>query len=394
MALVAVLVAVLVAAGSPAEAATKKKRRLAQLERATVAVIGDFGTADARSERVANLVKSWSADSVVTVGDNYYETAGGTGTDRYDSAVGRFYCPFLGGVAPGEWCDGAQTEVNRFWPATGNHDYQEAGIDNYLAYFDLPSNERYYDVVIGPLHVFVIDSQRARNVERSPQRAWLKSALAGSASSWKAVVLHHPPYSSGPSGPTKVLRWPFNRWGADVVMAGHEHFYERLAAEGIPYLINGLGGARRYRFKAIDPGSVRRFRADWGALRLKATATSLKGAFVSVGSGTKDRFSLSRPVTRPRPFTKRVPERAERGVKTSVKLRWAPSAGGYSYEYCVDATLNGRCGKGWQNVGPRLHAKVSGLKRGKRYEWQVRALNSAGSRLANHGSWWRFTTRR
>lgn len=390
----ATLVAVLAGTAAPAGAATEKQRRLADPGRATVAVIGDYGTGGARAGRVAELVMSWSPDSVVTVGDNYYRSAGGSGTGRYDRSVGRFYCDLLRGAASGEWCDGARAEVNRFWPATGNHDWQSPGIGDYLAYFELPPNERAYDVLIGPLHVFVLDSERAQNGERRAQRAWLRSALAGSKAPWKAVAFHHPPYSSGPHGPSRTMRWPFVRWGADLVMSGHEHLYERLAAEGIPYLINGLGGAARDRFRVLDRGSVRRFRAGWGALRLTATATSLRGAFISVDGRTRDGFRLHRPTRRPGPFTKRLPERATRGASPSPTLRWAGSADAYSYEYCFDARLDGRCATGWRNAGPRLHAAISDVARGRRYEWQVRARSSAGSRDANEGTWWRFTTRR
>jgi tartrate-resistant acid phosphatase type 5 len=378
-------------------AAERRNRPSDETGGVTLAFIGDFGTANAAQRAVAELVTEWQPDAIITAGDNYYASSvGGTGTDRYDRAVGAYYCRFLQGVAPGEHCEGGGAETNAFWPATGNHDYTEGGIANYLAYFRLPGNERYYDVVIGHVHVFIIDSHRAlrRDPEMAGQRGWLKQALAASTAAWKVVVAHHPPYSSGTHGPSVGMRWPFNEWGADLVVVGHEHDYERLAAEGIPYVVNGLGGATRRGFRAIDPGSVARFWTDWGALRIRATGSRLEGSFVSVdGRIEQDTFALDRPAKRPLSFGKDGPGDGALTASTSrVRLRWQESLGAHSYEYCVDARLDGRCTSGWRNAGARTRITVKGLRAGAVYEWQVRALNSSGQRIADKGVWRGFTT--
>ncbi|MFM8971093.1 MAG: hypothetical protein ACKOOG_00315, partial [Actinomycetota bacterium] len=104
-----------------------------------VAVIGDYGVDTAAEGQVASMVAGWSPDMVVTVGDNYYTTGSETGTARYDRVVGKFYCGFLAGAAAGTNCPtGGTSAVNRFFPATGNHDYTDGGIANYQAYFALP----------------------------------------------------------------------------------------------------------------------------------------------------------------------------------------------------------------------------------------------------------------
>jgi tartrate-resistant acid phosphatase type 5 len=380
----------LVVAGGATSVEARQSRSAG--EGLTLAVIGDFGSYDANEEAVAELVKGWQPDAVITVGDNIQTKAvGGTGTDRYDRAVGRYYCRFLHAVAPGEWCDGGKAEANRFWPATGNHDYSDGGIENYLAYFSLPGNERYYDVVLGPVHVFFIDSQKARRSERSLQSAWLKGALGASASPWKVVVLHHPPYSSGAAhGSTPAVQWPYNAWGADLVLSGHDHSYERLAAEGIPYVVNGLGGYTRRGFGTIDPGSVTRFNASWGAMRIDASAQTLEARFVSVDGTSEDTFSVARPARRPGAFSKVLPVDAASTAATSVRLRWPAAKRAYSYEYCVDTVIDGRCSTTWRNAGTRTRARVTQLAAGKVHEWQVRALNSAGGRIADRGAWWRF----
>src|SRR5665647_1232416 len=111
---------------------------------ATFAIIGDYGMDNDSEAAVANLVKSWNPAYIVTVGDDYYATAGGAGTAKYDEAT------------------------DAYFPAMGNHDYTDAGPspDTYLTYFDLPGkgfintsgNERFYDFVQGPIHFFMIDS--------------------------------------------------------------------------------------------------------------------------------------------------------------------------------------------------------------------------------------------
>jgi hypothetical protein len=71
------------------------------------------------------------------------------------------------------------------------------------------------------------------------------------------------------------MRWPFAEWGADAVLSGHSHTYERIERDGIVYFVNGLGGASRYSFGKPVEGSRARYRADWGAQRVTVTADTL-----------------------------------------------------------------------------------------------------------------------
>jgi len=89
---------------------------------------------------VAALVDSWHPDFVVTTGDNNYPN----GAMAVMAAnVLQYY--------------GDDVEQRRFFPPLGNHDWR-SGIEPHLAIFDLPGNERYYDVVWGPVHLLVLDS--------------------------------------------------------------------------------------------------------------------------------------------------------------------------------------------------------------------------------------------
>ena len=263
---------------------------------ATVAAIGDFGFADANEAAVASLVAEWSADAVVSVGDDYYTEAGGTGLERYDRTIGAYYCAFLHGAVAGTGCpSGGSADENRFWSAAGNHDYSSAGINNYVGYLPFPGNERWFSVRIGPAEFFILDSDLALRdkVEMAAQRAWLETAATASTARWKIAVFHHPPYNSGDRhGSTLAMRWPFAAMGISLVLSGHEHTYERVIVGGVTYVVDGLGGATRYGFGMPVTGSAARFASDAGALRLDITPDTLRGEFISVDGVTRDAFTV------------------------------------------------------------------------------------------------------
>ena len=243
----------------------------------------------------------WAPDAVLGLGDDYYASVGGTGTGKYDLSVGKYYCAFLQGAAAGPSCPSGGTAAgNRFWSAAGNHDYSDGGgltpLATYKDYFPFPSNERYFSVTIGAVEVFVIDSDEAlRNpTDMAAQKAWLESGARASTAPWQAVIFHHPSYSSSSShGSSTPMRWPFADWGINLVMAGHDHTYERVAQEGITYLVNGLGGAGLYTFGAPVAGSQVRFTGNHGALRLSASDAALTGTLVTIDGATQDSFSVA-----------------------------------------------------------------------------------------------------
>jgi len=274
------------------------------------AVIGDYGTNDKHERKVAKLVKSWVPLFVVALGDDYYKRAGGKGTAKYDRSTGKYYGTWLKDIhTTGENLPKGKAKVNAFFPALGNHDYVDAtpAPRTYLRYFTLPGkgfrntsgNERYYDFVQGPVHFFVLNSNPDEpdgTSSASRQARWLKKQLADSTSPWNIVYDHHPPYSSDDThGSTDYMQWPFAKWGADVVMSGHAHTYERIRRKGVVYFVNGLGGAPRYQFSTDRvTGSKKRYRADWGAQRVSATDKQLEFSFYNSEGKLKDRYTLSK----------------------------------------------------------------------------------------------------
>ena len=255
-------------------------------------MIGDFGEGNQAEADVAALVHSWNPDIVITVGDNNYPS----GEDStIDANIGQFYqdfiFPYTGNYGPG-------SPENRFFPTLGNHDWYSQGAQPYFDYFSLPGNERYYDFVRGPVHFFALDSDENEPDgvgSLSNQAAWLRQGLASSSSTWNIVYFHYPPYSSGMHGSTTWMRWPFAAWGADAVLTGHDHTYERLMVDGIPYFVNGLGGNQRYNFINILPESKFRYNATYGAMLGTASERELRFEFTSRTGELIDLFQIRKP---------------------------------------------------------------------------------------------------
>jgi tartrate-resistant acid phosphatase type 5 len=256
----------------------------------TLAVIGDYGTDQPAADTVAKLVASWKPDLIATVGDNNYPNGG---ADTIDANIGRRYQAFIGSYT-GRY--GAGASENRFFPALGNHDWRAPGAAPYLSYFTLPGNERYYEVHHGLVDLFFVDSDPHEPdgiTQDSKQAAWLRDRLRASKAPYRFVLMHHPPYSSGPHRSAKDLQWPYAAWGATAVLAGHDHTYERIVHDGITYVVNGLGGERAYPFKEpFVEGSIIRYADDNGAMKITIDETGAVFAFVTDDGRTIDQFTV------------------------------------------------------------------------------------------------------
>lgn len=252
-------------------------------------VIGDYGWSGEQEQRVAELVDWLEPDFVLTTGDNNYPYGS---ADTIDENIGQYFSEL---IFPYHGTFASSATENRFFPALGNHDWETPGASAYLAYFTLPGKERYYDVVRGALHVFALDSdpREPDGVDaQSVQAAWLKSALAKSTSPFNIVTMHHPPYSSGPHGNTPAMQWPYREWGADLVMAGHDHCYERLMVDGLTYVVSGLGGASIYSFGLPVDGSQVRYNDQFGATVLDVDDRQLRLSFFDADQRLIDTTTL------------------------------------------------------------------------------------------------------
>lgn len=293
-------------------------------------MIGDYGdtssatcntdsNCSSREKDVANMVKSWNPEFIVTLGDNNHSD-NPAGDDQY---IGQYYHDYIGAYA-GAYGAGAGPDLasNKFWPAPGNHDWCETtginSLTHYTNYFTLPTgsgNERYYEFVKGDVRFFMLDIAstfepdgfKAPNADDScdpgwvcTQGRWLRDRLAAATEPWKVVLFHLTPYTSSANGSDifnyATARWPFAAWGANAVFYGHAHNYERLSVDGIPYIINGLGGHPTiHPFTSVIAESQLRYNATNGAMKCNADATTFTCQFFSIAGGAPiDTLSLSK----------------------------------------------------------------------------------------------------
>jgi len=275
-------------------------------ETTVIGVIGDYGAAYkggvwfSNEQAVANLVRSWNPDFIMTVGDNNYPN---NEASNIDTNIGQFYheyiYPYLGTY-------GAGATSNRFFPTIGNHDwalgyYGTNGLTPYLDYFTLPGNERYYNYRYGNVEIFAVASDQIEPdgaTATSIQAMWLSNALAASTATWRLVYFHESPYSSGALHGTQTqqstnMLWPFKEWGAALILAGHDHLYERVETNDLTYFVNGLGGDRIDSFYSQPTaGSQVRYNATYGAQRIDATETNLTVRFINITNEVIDTYTL------------------------------------------------------------------------------------------------------
>lgn len=266
-------------------------------DRARFAVIGDFGETSDREADVARVVDAWDPDFVVTTGDNNYVFGS---EETIDENVGQYYARFIHPY-DGEYGEGHPCE-NRFFPTLGNADWDVVREDGelpepYLDYFTLPGNERYYDVRLGPVHLFALDADPREPdgvLWTGAQGAWLEGVLPASTAPLRIVAMHHSPLASGVTrGPQAEMHWPWSAWGASVVFSGHDHLYERILHDGRWQMVTGLGGRER-RDDLDEPmaGSQAFFSDDYGAILADVDETAARFRFVTRGDVQIDEVTV------------------------------------------------------------------------------------------------------
>jgi acid phosphatase type 7 len=171
--------------------------------------------------------------------------------------------------------------------ALGNHEYGTGSASAAIAYFRLPKRG-YYSYELGSWHVVVLNSNcgPAGGCElASPQQRWLAADLAAHPAACTLAYWHHARFSSGLHGPdlTMAALWrTLSVGGADVVLAGHDHHYERFAPiDGIRSFVVGTGGRSRYPvLRRLSRSQV--VGHSYGVLRLTLAEGSYRWRFVPV----------------------------------------------------------------------------------------------------------------
>jgi hypothetical protein len=346
------------------------------------AIISDMATTSATALPViAPMVKGWNPEHIVTVGDNNNDD-----DTNFDATLGQYFHEY---IDPYVGSHGAGSPTgNRLWPTIGNHDFDaDDGLDDYMAYFTLPGNERYYTVRFDDVEFFMVNSDPRESDGTTPtsiQGQWLQGALGASTATWKVVLAHHPPYSSAGSPDAEWMRWPFPEWGADVVVSGHHHVYERLSVGGFPYVITSAIGSFLGEFPAgqTDPNSVVRYDSRPGAIQMDADAGSLVLRFFEREGTLIDTLTLT-SATAPAAPTKLLAGAVSAG---RVDLSWADNASdetGFVLERSPDGVNN------WSQIAtPAANSTnfsdtSSALLPGVTYHYRVRASGGVPSANSN-----------
>lgn len=206
--------------------------------------------------------------------------------------------------------------VNAFaHPAPGNHEYETRNAQGYFDYFATQGvavgarTEGFYSFDVGDWHFVALNSNCGPiggcNVG-SAQYRWLNLDLLANKKKCTVAYMHHPFISSGQNGnnlnvvPLMSLLYDNN---VDIVLAGHDHSYERFspmtpqqvpdASRGFRMFVVGTGGRDLYQFPRVLPTSERRLNSNFGVLRLIMQPTSYDWQYVLIDGTIADSGSAS-----------------------------------------------------------------------------------------------------
>jgi Calcineurin-like phosphoesterase len=250
---------------------------------------GDIARCDSPfDEATADLVAA-RPGVVFTLGDNVYPSGSAAQLrDCYDPSWGRVL------------------DRTRFVVA-GNHDYLTDGASPFRAYFGraaVRGGHTWFSEDVGAWHVIVLDADCAEVPggcgPGSAQLRWLHRDLAGSTAACTVAMWHQPRFSSGYHGNDREVSAFWDELyaaGAELVLNGHDHDYERFAPQdpsgradpdgGITEIVAGTGGGQLRPFAGRQPNSVARSARSYGVVVLTLRADGWDLEFVS----TDGRFS-------------------------------------------------------------------------------------------------------
>lgn len=232
----------------------------------TVLAAGDIaGCSYDADEATAQILDRYPNAPILTLGDNAYESGKITEfMNCFEPTWGR--------------------HKDRIYPSIGNHEYGTPGGDDYFTYFKR-EKPAYYSFELANWHFIALDSNCTITLctTESEQVRWLTADLHKLPAD-KCVIayMHHPRFSSGKHGNDDRL---ITIWqtlydgGVDLVLAGHDHTYERIAplspdgyvnnTRGMRSLVVGTGGRGLYEFDEIVYGSEKRNNTVHGVLKLE-----------------------------------------------------------------------------------------------------------------------------
>ena len=249
---------------------------------ATLVGAGDIATCSSNADADTAAVAAGVPGIVFTAGDNVYpDGAAANYTNCYDPTWGAL--------------------KSRTRPVPGNHDYEHTpGATGYFGYFGAAAGvprTGWYKYDAGTWRVYALNSE-CTTVTCPQQLAWLRANLAAEPHLCTLAIWHRPRFSTGPHGNSTRMdaAWQLLAAnGADIVVNGHDHMYERFTpldgngaadANGMREFVVGTGGAGLYGFKTDSPLIDVRDDTSHGVLRLDLGEGTYSWQFLPSGSGT------------------------------------------------------------------------------------------------------------
>lgn len=238
--------------------------------------------AESMAAKTAALISAGLAQDskalVLTLGDNTYPVGRPEEfTDCYDATWGKF--------------------KSRTMPSPGNHDYgMPLGLGYYNYFDDLagPDRRGYYSKTMGNWLLLSLNSNLGE-VPMQEQLGWLKQQLKENKRVCTLAYWHHPSFSSGGHGNNEIMQEVWKMLAAakaDIVLASHDHDYERMAPlnadglrddkNGIRSFVVGTGGAKLTPLFFSRPTTEIRDNTTHGVLKLNLRTKSYDWEFLAV----------------------------------------------------------------------------------------------------------------
>lgn len=245
---------------------------------AILLAVGDIAFCDSSSDELVGELASRLEGTIALLGDITYP-------DGSPADFAQCFDPTWGPMR------------SRLHPVPGNHDYQTSGASGYFSYFGSAAGtpgEGWYSYEVGAWHVIALNSECQAIGgcgSGSPELAWLVADLAAHPAACTLAYWHHPRYSSGLHGDdamTDALWRALSAAGADIVLSGHDHDYERIAPiDGIRSFIAGTGGRSLYDWPG-SPGALTEVRANdtYGLIELTLRPADYSWRFLPAAGGS------------------------------------------------------------------------------------------------------------
>lgn len=231
----------------------------------------------------ADLVRGIAPDAVLSLGDHQYPNGS---LERFRAGYDRTW--------------GAFRPITH--PVAGNHEYGTHQAQGYFDYFGTAAGDPaagYYSYDLAGWHLIALNSECSRVGgcgAGSAQERWLRADLTAHPAACTIAYLHRPRYSSGHHGdnPEYATFWSdLDNAGVDLVLAGHDHDYERFAPldeqgrpdpKGMREFVVGTGGDSFYALhEPRAQGSAAGLTNTAGVLRMELRSGGYDWSFQMPG---------------------------------------------------------------------------------------------------------------